>query len=236
MIENPAGEAEVYDLDGDVAIRASRRVTVNNLKRARIDTLGGEVRAGRVGLFHCFSGGGPVQVDFAEEVSVESQGGDITLGEVKGSVWARTLGGNIRVERAGGGVDLQTAGGSIEATAGAGAKCRSGSGGIRLKSGGGAVYAETGRGTVLVEFSGPILSSRLFTAWGDIVVFLPSNLALNVEAGIPNPALPGIVTSEFREVPGGGRQAAGSLNGGGAPLKIVGGGNIWLRRKVLEEK
>lgn|GEM_PF-5690280 len=235
-VQNPTGEAEVYDLDGETTIRAARRVTANNLGKTSVDTMGGNVRVGRVGAFRCVTGGGLVQVDFAEEVDVESRGGDIVVGEARGKVSARTLGGNIRVERAGGAVNLQTAGGSIEVGASNGAVCRSGAGGIRLKNSGGAVFAETGRGTVLVEFAGPARSSQLSTAWGDIVVFLPSNLALNVEAEIENPALPGTVVSEFREVPGGGRQAAGALNGGGPLLKIVGGGDIRLRRKAIEEK
>jgi hypothetical protein len=236
VLDNPAGEAEVYELEGYVTIRASRRIVANNAgSTTRIDTRGGEIRVGRAGHITCRSGGGAISIDRADRVDAESRGGDITIGASTGAVAARTLGGNIRVGRATT-ATLETGGGSIEASNVGSAVLRAVAGGIRIKGAGSAV-ASTGRGTILADFAGGAdwRPSQLSTTWGDIIVSIPSNLALTVEAHIPDPSLPGRIKSEFPEIREGGRRAEGKLNGGGAPLKLTGGGNIWLRRKDIEE-
>lgn len=236
-IDNPAGEAEAVGLDGEIFIRAAGRILLDRLGgSAVVRSPGGEMRIGRIGgSLRCFSGGGPIRIDSVGAAQIESRGGEIFIGDARGPVVARSLGGNIQVERAEAAVEASTTGGSIQIGSARGVKCSAGAGGIRLKNVSGPVRAETGSGTILMEPSriSPLRETFLRTGSGDIVVLLPSNLALTVKAVAHEGGRMARIISGFPEIPVMGLTGQGSLNGGGPLMELdVTDGTIFLRRAV----
>jgi hypothetical protein len=85
----------------------------------------------------------------------------------------------------------------------------------------------------------PFADSLLSTNAGDITVFIPSNLALTIQATNETGGV-GRIISDFAQVPVqtgsqpgmGAATAQGALNGGGPVLRVnVVGGTIYLRRE-----
>jgi TonB family protein len=159
---------------------------------------------------------------------VHTAGGQIDFGEVHGSVHAQTGGGGIRVMYVSGPMEVVTSGGSICLT--------------RVAN---AVHAETGEGKITawinpdstersrnVRLPGP---SQLASRTGDIVVFLPRNISMTIDATVDSggptrieadPSLP----LNIQTRPDGPVHAMATLNGGGEPLKLhTAGGKIQLQ-------
>lgn len=220
------GNIEVGRVNGDV----------------NLTTAGGNITIGNVGgKIVAVTSGGTVQVQKGgQSVRVETAGGSIGVKEC-GDLIATTAGGTIevgdvngwaRLESAGGGIRLLSAKGLVRAsTQGGGIKL------ARLTSG---VRAETANGPIEAEFiAAKIGETHLATTTGDIVVYLPSDIAVTIQAAIElsnghkiHSEFPGlrIVTegSNFgpRQVFG-----EGSLNGGGAVMKVhTSNGNIYFKR------
>jgi TonB family protein len=191
--------------------------------KADLTTEGGNITVGKAGSF----------------VAVKTGGGQIDFGEVRGSVHAQTGGGGIRVMYVSGPMDVESSGGSICLT--------------RVS---GSVRAETGSGTITAwinpESSGVVTSatahaesaavslsgaSQLISGEGDIVVFLPRNLAANIEAIVEHggehriqadPALALQIAKSAQS--NGPMKAVAALNGGGPILKLkTTGGRIKLQ-------
>ena len=264
------GEVDLTELDGAVFVESGggtvRLDAIGQDAIAR--TGGGEMRLGRIGgSINCATGGGTIRVDtIGGNAEFATGGGEIWVREVKGALRASTAGGSIHIGRAGaevmansggglievahagGAVAATTLGGSIEVGGGKNVQCESGAGTIRLKAASGALRAATSHGMILAEISpGATLSNSILAASrGDIIVYLPSNLAVTVRARI-EPAganssdgvgteMAHRIVSEFGEIQGHwdrGRviTAQGRLNGGGALLELaVSGGSIYLRR------
>jgi hypothetical protein len=120
-----------------------------------------------------------------------------------------------------------------------GVRCESAGGAIRLRNVAGAVRAFASSGNILAELGGAsgFANSVLSTNAGDITVFIPSNLALTIEATNESGGS-GRIVSDFAQVrprsapvPGGLVAAEGALNGGGPVLRVnVMGGTIYLRQ------
>jgi len=179
-----------------------------------LDTVGGNITVAHAGSF----------------VSVRTGGGQIDFGEVRGSVRAQTGGGGIRVMSVSGPIELESSSGSICLTKVAGT--------LQAATSGGTITAwinpDAPAGGGNVHLSGP---SQLASGNGDIIVFLPRNLAANIDAIVASggehhieadPALHLIVQAS---VNGSGQvHAMATLNGGGAPLKLkTTGGKIRLQ-------
>src|SRR5262249_38668572 len=162
--------------------------------------------------------GGNISVDKAAKfVSVKTGGGQIDFGEVAGSVRAQTGGGGIRVLYVAGPMEVESSGGSICLT--------------RVAS---SVRAATSDGTITAWINPDVQSSekvhlagasQLSSGSGDIVVYLPRNLAANIEAIVESggekqiqadPAL----ALRFSSMGPGAVKGWLPLNGGGAPLKL----------------
>lgn len=255
------GAVKTYDVDGSVQAESGGggifmdRIGGDVLAK----TGGGEVMLGRIGgALKCFTAGGTIRVDsIGAAAEFSTNGGEIFVREVKGTMRASTGGGNIHVDRAGGDVVTNTGGGvieigqasgtvvagtgggSIEVTSALkGVRCESGAGTIRLKGVGGALRAMTAQGMILAEipWGAMIENSSLAATSGDIIVYLPSNLAVTVRARNDSGTV-GKIVSEFTQIktgtrPGGLVTAEGVLNGGGPVLELaVSGGNIYLRRQ-----
>src|ERR1700736_5767270 len=217
------GHINVGNVTGDAALRSGgghiRAGTIGG--RADLDTDGGNITVGHAGSF----------------VNVRTGGGQIDFGEVRGSVHAQTGGGGIRIMYVAGPMEVESSGGSICLTRVAGAvqaatadgtitawiNPSSGpdggpSGGPNM-SGGAYAHAAT------VQLAG---ASQLASGNGDIVVFLPRNLAVNIDALVSkggehrieaDPALH--LSFQTAESNGAGPvHAIGVLNGGGIPLKL----------------
>lgn len=102
-------------------------------------------------------------------LSVETEGGDIQVYDIAGSVLARTGGGLLQMDRVGGDVNGRTAGGEIRfGTIGGSVKCFSGGGSITVGRVGRESWVETAGGEIFVrESAGPLHAS---TAGGNIRV------------------------------------------------------------------
>jgi DUF4097 and DUF4098 domain-containing protein YvlB len=260
-IETGGGAITASDLDGAFrAETGGGPIEVNRVQGAvSVRTGGGAVHLGRIGgKLECYSTGGPITAEsLGAEAGLNTGGGEIVVRDAKAPVRARTAGGSIRIERAargvqvaagaglidiveaGGPVAVETGSGSIKVRSSVNVRCQSGSGTIRLEAVSGAVHADAGAGNIVAGFSGArkLEDSALRTNRGDITVLIPSNLAVTVEATNNTPGAQRIV-SDFQEIrprlqEGNSRsEASGSINGGGAVLRLVSsGGTIYLRRQ-----
>lgn len=236
-IETQGGHITLLDVAGDVdAYTAGGHIQAGIIYgNAKLRTGGGHVRASQIrGTARLETDGGNIAVGEAGGfVAVRTGGGQIDFGEVHGSVRAQTAGGGIRVMYVAGPMEVESSGGSICLT--------------RVAN---TVRAETGEGTITawitpdsrdshkpVRLPGP---SQLSSRNGDIVVFLPRDLALTVDATVENggpsrieadPSLP--LNIQAHTV--GPCHAVGNLNGGGAVLKLqTAAGKI--RLKYLDEE
>jgi TonB family protein len=231
-IETQGGHITLSDIAGDVdAYTAGGHILAGNIEgNARLHTGGGHIRVARIkGTANLDTDGGNIAIGEAGSyVAVRTSGGQIDLGEVHGSVRAETGGGGIRVISVAGPMEVASSGGSICLT--------------RVAN---QVHAETGEGTItawinpeeskrtrLVRLPGP---SQLASHTGDIVVFLPRNIAMTIDATVEtggpgrveaDPALPLNIQSQ----PNGPVHVLAALNGGGTVLRLhTLGGKIQLR-------
>jgi TonB family protein len=171
-----------------------------------LETAGGNITVAHAGSF----------------VSVKTGGGQIDFGEVRGSVHAQTGGGGIRVMYVSGPMELESSSGSICLTRVAGA--------LQAATSGGTITAwinpDAPPGGGSVRLAG---ASQLASGNGDIIVFLPRNLAANIDATVVNggehrieadPALHLTIQPPTGGAGPGPVHAMAVLNGGGAPLKL----------------
>src|SRR5579859_745409 len=215
------GHIQIGDVLGDVsAFTAGGHIVAGFISgEANLHTGGGHIRAeGIGGRAELVTEGGNISVGKASKfVSVKTGGGQIDFGEVDGSVRAQTGGGGIRVMYVAGPMEVESTGGSICLT--------------RVAS---SVHAATGDGTITAwitpdgQSSGAVHlagASQLSSGSGDIVVYLPRNLAANIEAIVESggekqieadPAL----ALRFNSSGPGAVKGWLALNGGGAPLKL----------------
>ncbi|MBM3747208.1 MAG: DUF4097 domain-containing protein [Acidobacteria bacterium] len=259
-LDSEGGALEAFDLAGTLkAETGGGRIHIDRIKGdLTIRTGGGEVQLGTIGrTVRISSGGGSITAgSIGGEAGFTTGGGEVYVREALGAVRASTGGGNIRVERAAGPVTAATGGGLVEvgqaggvvaAESGAGSikvrlaqgcRCEAGSGSIHLVSVFGSLRATTGAGSILAELLAgkPLEDSLLSTGSGDITVFIPSNLAVTIQAIATSPGLQKII-SDFPEIQaqvqsrGGRAEAQGALNGGGPVLRLAAAdGTIYLRR------
>jgi TonB family protein len=233
-LETDGGHIQVQDVSGDLtAFTAGGHINARNIAGdASLHSGGGHIHAGQIGgRADLQTDGGNITVGQAGNlVSVRTGGGQIDFGEVRGSVRAQTGGGGIRIMYVSGPMEVESSAGSICLTRVAGT--------VRAATAGGTITAwinpdppSSGRTVHLAGLS------QLSSGNGDIVVFLPRNLAANIDAEVESggeqrieadPALALTV-----QTPGHGNgaiRATGALNGGGAPLKLrTSSGKIKLR-------
>jgi TonB family protein len=231
-IETQGGHITLKDVGGDLdAYTAGGHILAGNIDgNAKLHTGGGHIRAAQIkGTANLETDGGNIAIGEAGSVvTVRTTGGQIDLGEVHGSVHAQTGGGGIRVISVAGPMEVASSGGSICLTHVANQ--------VRAETGEGTITAwinpEESKKARLVRLPGP---SQLASHTGDIVVFLPRNIAMTIDATVENggpgrieadPALPLNVLSQ----PNGPVHVIASLNGGGAILRLhTLGGKIQLR-------
>jgi TonB family protein len=234
-LETEGGHIQVQEVvAGDLtAITGGGHINVGNIAgEATLRTGGGHIRAGQIGgRAELDTVGGNITVAHAGSfVSVRTGGGQIDFGEVRGSVRAQTGGGGIRMMYVSGPIELESSSGSICLTRVAGA--------LQAATSGGTITAwinpDAPSGGGNVHLGGP---SQLASGNGDIIVFLPRNLAATIDAIVANggehhieadPALH--LTMQASGNGSGPLHATATLNGGGTPLKLrTTGGKIRLQ-------
>jgi hypothetical protein len=180
-------------------------------------------------------------------VELETAGGSIKVGDLKGEVRARTSGGSLHFGRIDGPVDGRTSGGSIEVLGARGRTSVHTSGGsIRIEETSGEVEADTSGGAIHIErtsgrveahtsggsirvnrVQGPVSAS---TSGGGITVALSDGRGYDVDAETSG----GGVTSDFSSLAPRDRErhrVQGQVNGGGSAVRLrTSGGGIHIRR------
>ncbi|HEY1526022.1 MAG TPA: hypothetical protein VGH51_07265 [Candidatus Angelobacter sp.] len=209
---------------------------------------GGNIEIGKVGNdVEASTGGGSIHlVSAAGHVTAKSGGGNLDIGWAK-VMTLQTGGGSIQVTKCDGKVKAETGGGNIDLNDIAGAaEIETGGGSIHIGPARGGVRAETGAGTIMARLAAggaPFTDSKLETQIGDIIVYVPDGLGVNVRAAVEAARSYGI-RSEFGELkitsPAGniGQRefyAEGSLNGGGPILHVhTTAGNIEIKREAKQ--
>jgi TonB family protein len=224
-LETQGGHIVVLDVAGDlIAFTGGGHINAGNIAGdASLRTGGGHIRAGQIGgRAELETVGGNITVAHAGSfVSVQTGGGQIDFGEVRGSVHAQTGGGGIRIMYVSGPMEVESSSGSICLTRVAGA--------VQAATAGGTITAWINPDTPSeggnVRLAGP---SQLASVNGDIVVFLPRNLAATIEATVlsggerrieADPSLHLMIQSPPNKSAAA-VHATADLNGGGAPLKL----------------
>jgi TonB family protein len=241
-LRSEGGHIQVLDVAGNLNVfTGGGHINVGNITGdAALRSGGGHIRAGTIGgRTDLDTDGGNITVGHAGSfVNVRTGGGQIDFGEVRGSVRAQTGGGGIRIMYVAGPMEVESSGGSICLTRVAGAVQAATADGsitawINPSSGpdsgpGGApnnlpVPVSAHSGTV--QLAG---ASQLASGNGDIVVFLPRNLAASIDALVTkggehrieaDPALHLTFQTEGSNSSGP-VHAIAMLNGGGIPLKL----------------
>ena len=228
--ETSGGSIEVGDIGGDL----------------KLETAGGSINIHSArGTVHAETAGGSIDVGSATQSAyLSTAGGSIQVKRCGGDLRAATAGGSLEVGDVGGGATLETSGGSIHLTSANGVvHATTSGGGIRLFGLTHGVTAKTAAGPIHAEFiagKGAFSESYLETNFGDVVVYLPSDLPVTVRASI-EAAMGHRMITDFPEVKvtqEGGEWGAreiygqGAINGGGPLLKIhTTGGNVELHRR-----
>jgi TonB family protein len=224
-LETEGGHIQVLDVAGDInAFTGGGHIITGNIAGdAVLRSGGGHIRAEQIGgRAQLDTDGGNITVGKAGSVvSVRTGGGQIDFGEVRGSVRAHTGGGGIRVMYVSGPMEVESSAGSICLTRVAGS--------VRAATAGGTITAwinpDAPSDNGAVHLAG---ASQLSSGDGDIVVFLPRNLAANIEAVVESGGPRGIeadpalsLTFDSPTGPNGNSsRAVGTLNGGGPLLKL----------------
>lgn len=235
-VQTAGGQIDLGNIGQRVEARtAGGAIRLNDVKGdALLQTSGGEIVAGTIGgSVHAQTAGGDILLRGASgPVQAETAGGQIQIGQCQGSVQAATSGGNIRLHGARGLVVARTAGGSIDL--------------FRIQS---AVRAESAAGPILAEIDAnrdTFAPSQLVTSVGDVQVFLPPTLPLDLDAVIQQAFGHKIVSDFPIQIQGAEesfrnrtQRAETALNGGGKVLRIrTVMGNIEIHKldtQTLEE-
>ncbi len=221
-LETEGGHIQVQDVAGDLkAFTAGGHINAGNIAGdASLRSGGGHIRAGQIGgRADLDTDGGNITVGQAGNlVSVRTGGGQIDFGEVRGSVRAQTGGGGIRIMYVSGPMEVESSAGSICLTRVAGT--------VRAATAGGTITAwinpDAPSSGGKVQLPG---LSQLTSGNGDIIVFLPRNLAADIDAQVESggerrieadPAL----ALQIQNRGNGPVRATGALNGGGPSLKL----------------
>jgi len=235
-VETAGGSITLANIGRHLEARtAGGNIRVGDVKgNAVLETSGGEIAVGHVdGTLRAVTAGGDVVIGGARgAVVAETAGGQITIGPAGSSVRAETAGGSIRLNGARGRVVVETAGGSIDL--------------FQIQ---GAIKASNAAGRILAQISASrntFGASQLDTSMGDVQVFLPPDLPLNIDAAIEMAAghrilsdFPIDIRGEREEFVPRQIRGSGALNGGGELLRIrTVNGNIEIRKldaRTLEE-
>ena len=241
------GHITVQDVSGELtATTGGGHILAGRIHGdATLRTGGGHIRAAAVdGVARLDTGGGNIFLQQAgARLIVSTGGGRIVVGEAPAGMQARTGGGGIRILHVAGPTELET-----------------GAGAIFLSRVQGSVHATTASGGITAWLAAPTMPaapvpgkgapapkalprpgeqmSELESGNGDIVVYLPRNLGVNIEALLEDSDSyrididPSLALKVVSGLPGhgGALRAEGMINGGGPHVRLKAqSGNIRLR-------
>ena len=248
ITDSAGGAMEIGDIGGSVrATTAGGSIALGVIGgEVRCDTAGGtiSVEATR-GDATLASSAGSIKVGtIGGSLRAETAAGDVSAARVEGRVIAGTSGGSISIGQAGGPVNAESAGGSIEvAFAPKGVRVETAGGRIRLHDVAGHVYAANATGDIQAVFlaGAPLQDSLLEANVGTIVVYLPPDVRMAIEATVDFAKGLNRIESEFTDIQVtqtsetagmGGLHASGALNGGGPVLRMRNtNGRIQIRKR-----
>jgi DUF4097 and DUF4098 domain-containing protein YvlB len=228
-----AGGIQLDQISGIVAVSSGG----GNIEIGKVgsdvlaSTGGGSIRlVSAAGHVTAKSGGGNLNIGWAKLMTLHTDGGSIHVNKCDGQIKAETGGGNIELNEIAGAAQIETGGGSI----------RIGpiSGGVRALTGGGTIMARLAAGAQFTD-------SKLETQVGDIVVYVPEGLRVNIHAAVEVARSYGIrsdfgelkISSPTRNIGPREVYADGILNGGGPILHVhTTTGNIEFRREASEAR
>ncbi len=238
------GSVSLGDIAGEItADTGGGSIEVaNSTNMLSLRTGGGSIKiTGSKGRVNASTGGGSISVGGASQaVTVSTGGGSVQVQQCGSELYVSTGGGSINVGDVSGKAKLITGGGSIKLTSASGpVVANTGGGGIELYKLMQGARAETGAGPITVEFLGMGSDSILQTSVGDVIVYIGPQAKITVKAEL-DMANGHHIRSDFPDLKittDGGNYgpknyyAQGSLNGGGAVLKVhTMSGNIEFRR------
>ncbi|GAC1625702.1 MAG: hypothetical protein NVS9B13_21350 [Candidatus Acidiferrum sp.] len=224
-LETEGGHIQILDVAGDTnAFTAGGHLNAGNISGdATLRSGGGNIHAGQIsGRAQLETDGGNITVGKAGSfVTVRTGGGQIDFGEVRGSIHAQTGGGGIRMMYVSGPMEVESNGGNICLTRVAGA--------VRAVTTGGTITAwinpDNSSTAGTVRLAG---ESQFASGVGDIVVFLPRNLAATIDATVESGSEQRIEADPALQLDlqrpmnssAGPIHAMASLNGGGDVIKL----------------
>jgi len=175
--------------------------------------------------------GGNIEVgNLKGMVRGETSGGDIRLNEIEGKVEMHTSGGNIRVEKVKGDVQMETSGGEIGiASVTGGVDVNTSGGNVRISDVDGNVKSETSGGNIYVKVTGSNKGIYAETSGGNIEIRIAKNVGANIDAatsgGDVECDLPVTMSGKISE-----SRIKGTVNGGGSVIHAhTSGGDVRIR-------
>jgi len=248
-LQTAGGDVVVQDVNGDLtAVTGGGHILAGAVRgNANLRSGGGHIRVARVdGEARMDTGGGNIFLEHAgARLTTVTGGGRIMVGEASGELQARTGGGGIRVWRVAGPARIETGAGSIFlAGVTSPVRASTAAGGITARFESEPQVAATPGVPQTPRAPRPPRAVRgeplgeLECNGGDIVVFLPKDISLNLDAVIAggenyrfvvDPSfLLSMKTNEM--VSGKLFRAEGAMGGGGPLLRLrANAGNILLR-------
>ncbi|MGE5675672.1 MAG: DUF4097 family beta strand repeat-containing protein [Mycobacterium leprae] len=246
VINLPVGTACVIDTGaGPVSVTGTRAalkidsgsgdVVVADVASCHVDTGSGDVEVqGVAGAADIDTGSGAVLVrQVGGSASVDTGSGDVTISQVSGGLKVDTGSGDVTMADVEGNVEVDTGSGAIALARVKGPKLHLDTGNGAIRGGNLAVdslHVDTGSGSVDLELVAINLQGRYLvdTGSGEVTLTLPADAGLTLELDtnsgrIQHDGLAVEVTHMERG------ELAGTLNGGGARLKVdTGSGDIRL--------
>ncbi len=243
--ESAGGSIRLADIGGEIdAHTGGGSIDLQDAgSDVNLDTGGGSIHiASAKGRVNAQSGGGSVTLLYGQEDAVlETGGGSIRVDHCGGKVHASTGGGSIDLGDIGGSAEMDTGGGNINLASAKGPVRATTGGGSIVLNGVTSVRAETSGGGIIAHMMAPVdrAGSTLETSAGDITVYVPVSLKVNVQAEIEvanghriHTDFPEIkINSEGGDWGPSTISAEGVINGGGPVLRIqTTTGDIYIRR------
>ena len=229
------GSVKLDDLGGPVKVKSGGgTMEAGNINADMVlDSGGGNVSVERVsGQLLVKTGGGKVRIGTAGPTTVETGAGNIEVGRCNGNLTASSGGGNLSLGDVSGTVSAESGGGSVRLGSAQGdVKVITGGGLVELWKLGQGAHVETGGGAITAQFVGgrnQFHDSYLHTAYGNVVVYLPRDLGVNVHASTELASGTGIrsdypglaISSEGGQYGPKSMFGEGQLNGGGPILRL----------------
>ena len=175
------------------------------------------------------SGGGITIEDSKNNIDLETSGGGIEASRCTGQIRLNTSGGSIELKNLNGNIRATTSGGSIDAEGITGELVTHTSGGnIDLEAMKGSLEASTSGGNIDVELLETGKYVKLSNSGGNVHLAMPKGQGLNLDIHGDRVRTEGLSNfSGSMEK----QSINGTLNGGGIPVDVRGGGGVTIALK-----